>query len=80
MAGVTQTEGSSTREQKAAELAAELILFADGAEEAGLIRYAQRARTVARETIWLADALERERSARMAIQEARDKLLAMVTK
>lgn len=78
-AGVARTrEGSRTREQQAAQLAAELIVFADGAEEAGLIAYAQRARAVARETIWLADALEAERSARKAIQEARDECLRIL--
>jgi hypothetical protein len=68
-------EGSRTREQQAAQLAAELIVFADGAEEAGLISYAQRARVVARETIWLAETVERERSARRAIQAARDRCM-----
>lgn len=70
---------TTTREQQAAELAAELIVFADGAEEAGLIVYAQRARVVARETLWLVDSLAAERSARVAMQEARDRLLQMVT-
>ena len=74
--GVTQQK--TTREQQAAQLANELIVFADGAEEAGLVTYAQRARVVARETLWLVDALEAERSARRAIQEARDRLLGKV--
>ena len=67
-----------TREQQAAHHAAELIVFADGAEEAGLVDYARRARNVARETLWLVEMLDAERAARMAIQEARDRLLAMV--
>lgn len=78
MVGVVTREGSRTREQKAAQLAAELIVFADGAEEAGLVTYAQRARVVARETIWLADALEGERSARRAIQKQRDECLRIL--
>jgi hypothetical protein len=77
-AGVAQQTARKTREQKAAELAAELIVFADGAEEAGLVAYAQRARVVARETIWLVDALEGERSARRAIQEARDRCVQIL--
>jgi hypothetical protein len=67
------TEGARTREQKAAELAAELIVFADGAEEAGLITYAQRARAVAREAIWLADALENAERSLGTMTEERDK-------
>ncbi len=70
----------SSREQQAAQAAAELIVFADGAEEAGMIRYAQRARSVARDTLWLVDELAAERSARQAVQTARDRLLAMVGK
>ena len=60
------------RQTQAANLAQELILFADGAEEAGLTVYAQRARAVARETIWLADELEQERSLRQALQRRCD--------
>lgn len=66
-------EGSRTREQQAAQLAAELIVFADGAEEAGLIVYAQRARVVARETLWLVGALEGERSFNRALKAKTDR-------
>jgi hypothetical protein len=79
MLGVAQNV-SPTREQKAAQDAQELILFADGAEEAGLIQYARRARNLARERFWLAQLLEAERSARKTIQEARDRLLEQVTR
>jgi hypothetical protein len=78
-AATQQRAARQTREQQAAQLAAELIVFADGAEEAGLVTYARRARVVARETLWLVDALEAERSVRRAVQEARDRLLGMVT-
>ena len=67
-----------TREQQAAQHAQELITFADGAEEAGLVDYARRARNVARETLWLVDQLQAERDARKTIQAARDRLLEMV--
>jgi hypothetical protein len=72
--GGTQT-ARKPREQVAAELAAELILFADGLEAAGMVEYARRARVVARETIWLVQTLTAERSARKAIQKSRDSLL-----
>jgi hypothetical protein len=64
--GVTQT-ARKPREQTAAEQAAELILFADGFEIA-FPDIARRARVVARETIWLVDMLQAERSARAALQ------------
>ncbi len=68
----------SSREQQAAKAAAELIVFADGAEEAGMIQYAQRARVTARDTLWLIDELAAERSARQALQTARDRLEQIV--
>lgn len=77
--GVVTTEGRRTREQKAAEQAAELLVFADGVEDAGHPELARRSRNVARETIWLVEMVAAERSTRLAMQEARDRLLAMVT-
>ncbi len=77
MQGVAQN-ARVTREEQARLAAAELIVFADGAEEAGMIRYAQRARSVARDTLWLVDELAAERSARQALQTARDRLEQIV--
>jgi hypothetical protein len=57
---------TDSRAFDAAGRARELILFADGAEEAGLAGYARRARHVARETLWLTEQLAAERSAREA--------------
>jgi hypothetical protein len=70
---------TTSREHQAANDAADRIVFADGLEQGGFEDYAQRARVVARETIWLADELAAERSARKAIQEQRDRLLELVT-
>jgi hypothetical protein len=60
--------------------ARELVVFCDGAEEAGLVGYARRARVVARDVLELVVALEGERSARVAMQEARDQLQEIVGK
>lgn len=54
--------------------------MADGADavalEAGIqIAWTTRARTLARETVWLVEQLEAERSARTSIQAQRDALL-----
>lgn len=54
---------------QAGQRARDLIVFADGLEEAGLITYAQRARMVARDALELLDELAGERSARRSIQE-----------
>ncbi len=80
MDGVANQTARATREQQAAQAAAELLVFADGAEEAGMTAYARRARNVARDTLWLIDELAAERSARQALQTARDRLLTMVGK
>ncbi len=72
MDGVANQTARISREQQAAQAAAELIVFADGAEEAGMIRYAQTARNVARDTLWLVDELAAERSSRQAIQRRCD--------
>lgn len=63
-----------TREQQAARDAEQLIVFADGAEEAGLTVYARRARVVARETIWLATELENARSTNRALKQKTDRM------
>jgi hypothetical protein len=66
------------REETALIQARELIVFADGAEEAGMISYARRARVVARDLIRLAGELETERSARQKIQADRDRCLQIL--
>ena len=62
------TPVTASRHQQAAQQARELIVFADGMEAVGYTDYAQRARVVARETVWLVGELEAERSARRALQ------------
>ena len=59
--------------------ARDLIVFADGAEEAGLVMYAQRARVVARDVLRVAGELRAERSARGSIQAERDRLQTMLS-
>jgi hypothetical protein len=55
--------------------ARELILFADGVEEAGLRVYAQRARVVADDLLKIARTnCDPERSVRQSIQKERDRL------
>ena len=51
-------------------------MFADGVEEAGLRVYAQRARVVADDLLRIAADLRAERSARLSIQQERDRLRA----
>ena len=58
----------------AEQRARELIVFADGVEEAGLRVYSQRARVVADDLLRTAEQLRGERSARLAIQAERDRL------
>jgi hypothetical protein len=67
---VTQTRPS--REQQAAQDAAQLIVFADGVEEV-MPGLARKSRCAARDVLWLLDALASERSARQAMQAARDR-------
>jgi hypothetical protein len=57
---------------QAEQRARELILFADGLEEGGLVAYAQRARVVARDLLQVAGELRAERSVRGSIQEQRN--------
>lgn len=64
-----------TREEQAADQARELLVFADGIEDAGHPDLARRSRNVARETLWLVETVANERSARKAIQQARDGML-----
>ena len=57
---------------------AEFVAFCDGLEEGGLPEYARRARIVARDLLEALDALEAERSVRVALQnrcEAQQELL-----
>ena len=60
--------------------ATEMIVFADGLEEAGLVVYAQRARCVCRDILTIAGDLRAERSARVAIQKQRDAFARMAMK
>jgi hypothetical protein len=62
----------------AEQAARELIAFADGAEEAGLVSYAQKSRAVARDLLSIAGELRAERSARIAIQKNCELLRDMV--
>ncbi len=75
--GVAQ-QARTTREQQAATAARELIVFADGLEQGGWGDYARRARLVARDALWALDELAAERSARQAVQQARDRLMDML--
>jgi hypothetical protein len=70
--------GRVTSEQDAVRRARELLTFADGVEEAGLVRFAQKSRVVARDALDLAEQLSAERSARVAMQAARDRCLALL--
>jgi hypothetical protein len=60
--------------------ARELIEFCAGLDEAGLHEVARRSRMVARDVLDLADGLAAERSARVAIQEQRDRLVEFIGK
>lgn len=62
----------------AEQRARELIVFADGLEEGGLVDYARRARMVARDALDAIAELDAERSARRALQAERDRLRAML--
>lgn len=61
------TVGEATQDARA------LIDFAAGAEEAGLVDYARRARRVAWTLLWALDELAAERSARRAVEGDRDR-------
>ena len=60
------------------DLAALFTTFCDGVEDAGMTRYAQIGRTVADELRRCADELTAERNARVTIQAARDRALALL--
>lgn len=66
------------REQRAAEAARELLLVADGYEDAGHPQLAHRSRNVARELLWALSSLEDERSARQTIQAAHADAVALL--
>jgi hypothetical protein len=74
------TSSSNERAASAARRARDLIVYADGVEEAGLENYARRARDVAREVIWLVEEVARERAARALIQERCDELRRLLAK
>jgi hypothetical protein len=63
---------------RAEQNARELIIFADGVEEAGHRVYAQRARVVADDLLRVAGELRAEGSARQAIQAERDRIWTMI--
>jgi len=54
------------------------IAFCDGFEEAGFIDYARRGRAIALDLELTLRELAAERSARVAMQEARDRLLEVL--
>jgi hypothetical protein len=60
--------------------ARELIVFANGLEDAGHAETARRSRMVARDLLEACDELAAERSARVAIQAARDRCLAILAR
>ncbi len=70
--------GATKREQTAATEARDLLVFAEGFDEAGHTGIARRSRVVARELLWALDALQAERSARVAIQKQRDECLQIL--
>lgn len=57
--------------------ARDFIIFADGMEEAGMVRFAQRSRIIARETLELVAELRILRGALHKAREERDRLFAM---
>jgi hypothetical protein len=57
---------------------AAFIAFCDGFEEAGFVDYARRGRAIARDLELTLRELADERSARIAMQEARDRLLEIL--
>jgi hypothetical protein len=57
--------------------ARELLVFADGVLDAGFEQLSRRSRVVAGDLIRCIEELRAERSARVAIQAARDRLLAV---
>ncbi len=54
--------------------ARDLIIYADGAEQAGQVDFAQRARVVARDLLQALHDLRSERSVRRSFQAERDRL------
>ena len=64
----------------AQERASAFIVFCDGLEEGGLGEYARWGRLLARELLEALEALDAERSARVAIQEARDRAVELLGK
>jgi hypothetical protein len=60
------------------ERARELLAFTDGIAEAGFPELSRLSRVVARDLLEVLEQLDAERSARRAIQEARDRLMAII--
>lgn len=77
-AALSGNERAASRLENAKRDARELLVFADGVEDAGHPELARRSRSVARDALALAASLAAERSARIAIQADRDRLLAMM--
>ena len=75
---MSKTTLSELRLADAREHAYDLILFADGVEEAGYPDLARRSRIVSRELLEIANDLDAERSARVAIQKARDEAVGIL--
>lgn len=68
--------GSTAGRRNLADL---FTTFCDGVEDAGMTRYAQIGRTVADELKRCANELDGERSARVAMQVARDRLQTVLS-
>jgi hypothetical protein len=64
----------------AANQARDLITFADGLEDVGLIDTARRSRVVARDLLEIVDQLRDERSARQAAQKSYERCLNVIGK
>ncbi len=73
-------ERAEQRLARAESDARDLIVFADGAEEAGLVMYAQRGRVIARDLLRIAGELRAERSVRGSIQAERDRLRELLSR
>jgi hypothetical protein len=67
-----------TRETIAAAQARDLLTFAEALEDAGMTEAARRSRLVAQDCLWLVGLLADERSARAAMQAARDEAVDLL--
>ena len=64
----------------ARDRAQELLVFADGFDDAGHLGLATRSRVVARDMLRLIDDLEAERSARQSVQAQRDRAIELLAR